>query len=441
MPQIQVLPDNQRGRGNVLEALGKGLGEGIADLSQRSLAQKMDLLKQQKQMDMQRQYVSQYAQKLRKLGGDFVPFADAYEATGGNETLAKMFVEYGLGGGQQSPRQAASEGYGMGPMKQPQPFQPGQMEETIPIQDREAVEDIAPMAQAPKVPGMTREQDPRTIEDYKYKIAPNYDRLRGPAKEKVDRSAEREFNAATALRKEELGREKFEYEKGAPIRARLAKEQERVDSLRSGIRRKMAAQEEMGRIISSGEISGVMPWLIDKFGINPLMKPESSAFKVALKENFLGNIGRVGSRPNMWIEQQLMEMAPAIGRSEEANLLALEALKGDTAVDQKEIQLMDELSNKYPDDPDKILKEKNRLLDDFALEQQKKTSYNMQSVKEQIQKKNDPKAFNSLRKVTPGTPLTVEKKKVILDAFKGDKRKAIDAAKQLGYEIVYMPGE
>lgn len=191
MPQIQVLPDNQRGRGNVLEALGKGLGEGIADLSQRSLAQKMDLLKQQKQMDMQRQYVSQYAQNLRKLGGDFVPFADAYEATGGNETLAKMFVEYGLGGGQQSPRQAASEGYGMGPMQQPQPFQPGQMEETIPIQDREAVEDIAPMAQAPKVP-----------EDFKYKIAPNYDRLRGPAKEKVDRSAEREFNAAIALRKE-----------------------------------------------------------------------------------------------------------------------------------------------------------------------------------------------------------------------------------------------
>ena len=434
---VQILEANPNvGWGSIGAAFGGGLGQGLQEARQMTMADKMQVLKQQRELQAQEQ-------KLSMIDKQFPGMGNAVRAVG-PQGAAMIIKEYGpegisrIFGPQaqfQAPRTTALSG----------------LQQEIPYEDREAIEETQEFPSAQRLEGYPGEMAVKekplpegeitSLDEYRRKIAPNYDQLGKTAKESVDRRADREFNAAATIRKEALEREKFEYEKGAPLRTKLAKEQDRIDTVRSGIRRKIAAQDEMGKLISSGEISGVMPWLIDKFGIDPLMKPDSAAFKVALKENFLGNIGRVGSRPNQWIETQLMSMAPAIGRSEEANLLALEALKGDTAVDQKEIQLMDELSNKYPNEPEKILKEKNRLLDDFALEQQKKTSYNMQSVKEQIQKKNDPRAFNSLRKVTPGTPLTIEKAKVILDAFKGDKQKAINAAKQLGYSIEYISGE
>jgi len=436
---IQEIPKPLSGMQRFAAGLGEGISQGISDYTRMTISDKMDAMKQLRKLQMAQQAQETMASKMEALG---MPVAAQLTRAGFQpQHLEKLAVEY--------PEFSQELMRGMGVTgKEESPYSPvdslRQLQESIMAknallqpQDREAMPTEIESIQ----PSRKTAEEPKTLDEFRRRLAPNYDRLSLSAKAKIDQRAEREFNAATAMRKEALGREKFEYEKGTPLRTKLAKEQERLDAVRSGIRRKIAAQDEMGRLISSGEISGVMPWLIDKFGIDPLMKPESAAFKVALKENFLGNIGRVGSRPNQWIETQLMSMAPAIGRSEEANLLALEALKGDTAVDQKEIQLMDELSNKYPDDPEKILKEKNRLLDDFALEQQKKTSYNMQSVKEQIQKKNDPRAFNSLRKVTPGTPLTIEKAKVILDAFKGDKQKAINAAKQLGYSIEYVSGE
>lgn len=213
---IQELPQPLTGMKAFAAGLGSGIGQGIADFSRMTIADKMDALKQQRQLQMAQQAQETMASKMQALG---MPMAAQLTRAGFQpQHLEKLAVEYPEFG-QELMRGMAVTG------KEEAPYSPldslRQQQESVIAknallqpQDREAIPTEIESVQTSRKTA----EEPKTLDEFRRRLAPNYDRLSLSAKAKIDQRAEREFNAATAMRKEELGREKFEYEKGAPAR-------------------------------------------------------------------------------------------------------------------------------------------------------------------------------------------------------------------------------
>lgn len=161
----------------------------------------------------------------------------------------------------------------------------------------------------------------------------------------------------------------------------------------------------------------------------------------AQKEFLVSDIGRVGNRPNMWIEQQISGALTKIGRSDEANLTVVEALRARNERDKKRIEVTDALEQQYMKPPaegglgyvpgniaalvDEAMKPYNEAAG-------KKLAYKLR----QIQERESSGSFKELmkKKVTPGTPLTLEMASMFVEKYKTPE-KARENAKKLGYYI------
>jgi len=84
-------------------------------------------------------------------------------------------------------------------------------------------------------------------------------------------------------------------------------------------------------------------YLAELTGLEGFRSAKGAQALVAGKEFFLGNLGRVKSRGiNQWLEKQIREMQPVIGRSREANLTAVAVLQNEIDLSKKEQQLFNE---------------------------------------------------------------------------------------------------
>ncbi len=79
-------------------------------------------------------------------------------------------------------------------------------------------------------------------------------------------------------------------------------------------------------------------------GFEPFRTAKGAELKTALKDFFLSDLTRAGSRPNQWIEQQLADALPKIGRSPEANGIVAEGMKFKVNVAKKRIEILDDLA-------------------------------------------------------------------------------------------------
>lgn len=134
--------------------------------------------------------------------------------------------------------------------------------------------------------------------------------------------------------------------------------------------------------------------LAELTGIEALRSPEGAAFKTASKEFFIGNLGRVGAKGlNQWLERQINDMSPKIGRSTEANLVVTEMLKADIDVEKKQVELTnriaEEMEQKYGhvrrDLSEQVMKE----LQPYAVEKQKELKEKVQSIRDRFTPMNE----------------------------------------------------
>jgi hypothetical protein len=168
-------------------------------------------------------------------------------------------------------------------------------------------------------------------------------------------------------------------------------------------------------------------------GIELFRSPESALFKTAGKEYFLGNIARAGARPNQWIEQQIADMLPKIGRSTEANLSVERALENELAIEKERLRLTDEIFNKLKTEKKDIGNlgtEVNKQLSKFADEKQNELYNDLRAIKSIGEKK--PQSFQKVKLGTKISPYMVE---ALLNKFNNDPEKALAEAKSLGYSI------
>lgn len=133
--------------------------------------------------------------------------------------------------------------------------------------------------------------------------------------------------------------------------------------------------------------------LAEMTGIEGLRSPEGATFKTASKEFFLGNLSRVGSRGlNQMMEKVVLEMAPLIGRSTEANLAVTEILGAENDVTRKEAELIHDIGSDYKEKhghyPEDLAHRVYKELRPYAQQRQKDALAEVEKIKSRYAPKN-----------------------------------------------------
>ena len=240
---------------------------------------------------------------------------------------------------------------------------------------------------------------------------------------------------ATALLKKQDADRKF-------YSQRSNKYLEKADEDREVLNKKTQAVNLLEDAVQNMSGGLTLDYLADVTG-NPLLRSAKGAqFKSATKEFLLGNISRVGARPNQWIEQQIAQMMPNIGNSKEANETLIAASRADLKVEQRRLELVGELEDKYLKDlgyvPDTLAREVNALVKPYAEEVQKRLGYDLRVIQE---RESSPIELSKLTNVPKGTPLTLNKFKAMFPRVKGSTNKEkeenlIKMAEKAGYQIM-----
>lgn len=218
---------------------------------------------------------------------------------------------------------------------------------------------------------------------------------------------------------------KFESERSLPILKKIDEQRESIPLKENAIIRMKEAIKNKSKFSNAGD------FLADLTGLEPLRSVKGSELVTASKEFLLGNIGRVGSRPNQWIEQQIAKMMPQAGRSEEANTKVAAMLEAEVQIQKKRTEVADSLSEAFQQSlqyvPGTIGKDIDKAMKPYEEFERDRLSYELKRIDEK---------FNgvSLRKVSQGTPLTLEMAKFLIDKY-GDEKIAEKEAKDLGYSI------
>lgn len=89
---------------------------------------------------------------------------------------------------------------------------------------------------------------------------------------------------------------------------------------------------------------GFRDFLADKFGFEPLRTAEGAKLKTAVKDFFLSDLTRAGGRPNQFLEIQLADALPKVGRDPIANLITAEGMKFKVDLAKERVRLTQELA-------------------------------------------------------------------------------------------------
>ena len=169
-------------------------------------------------------------------------------------------------------------------------------------------------------------------------------------------------------------------------------------------------------------------------GIEGLRSKEGALFKTSGKEFFLGSITRAGARPNQFIETQIVDMLPKIGRSTAANLGVARAFRNEIDLKKEKVrltrELADELETKLGYVPRNIGQIRDEKLKDYAEKKQREFNNDLRAIKAIDEKSSQP-----FLKVEAGTPVSKVVAQALLLQFKNDPNKAAEEAKKLGYSF------
>lgn len=200
--------------------------------------------------------------------------------------------------------------------------------------------------------------------------------------------------------------------------------------------------QQQRRDIASGNTSGIIPFLVDKLGLEAYRDPESARFKTANKQRFVESIhelGGAGARPNQFIEQQLTQAQATLGRSEEANesVLDLEEFVQDLKLQRAELelQLAEQDNEKFGYVKSDIGQRADKLIKDFTERRQDEMAYTIRQRHEQNLSDQDLIKEIVENKIGPDTPLTMRVARILMIKNNDDEKKATAEAKKLGFKI------
>lgn len=168
----------------------------------------------------------------------------------------------------------------------------------------------------------------------------------------------------------------------------------------------------------------------------PLKNLSGVQLESAMKNLLIEGIQKTSGRPNQWIEQQIKSASASIGKSVEANTSIIKAQLASNSVEEKLIDVEDDLLAQYDEQglapPANLNKLVHELVKPYAEQLEDQLAYDLRV---QYEKSKGPNSLKSLQKVPQGTPLTKEKRDALLEIYKGNVEDTIINAKKLGYSI------
>ena len=196
------------------------------------------------------------------------------------------------------------------------------------------------------------------------------------------------------------------------------------------------------RDIASGNTEGIIPYLVDKTGLEAYRNPESARFKTASKQRFIETIHELGgsnARANQFIEKQLVDAQPTLGRSAESNqtVLDLEEFVEDMKQHRAELELKlaEEDREKHGYARNDIGIRADKMMGDYAAKRQDEMAYDIRKRYEDGKKDEDLVKEIVGKRVTPDTPLTLRSARILMLKNNDDEKAAQAEAKKLGFKI------
>lgn len=273
--------------------------------------------------------------------------------------------------------------------------------------------------------GMAQEQPQRSIKDLsndELKRALSIPQIKEAAKAELE---ERMHNEKL-IQKRDL--KSFEFDQG-----RAKKVLEKADELAETIQLKQSALNQMNEAVDSGALDYFsLNNLAELTGIEAFRDSKGAGFKTASKEFFLGNLARIKGRPNQWIEQQVFDASSKVGRDKASNLISNRSLQNEIDLDQKFIQLSNQIYNQSIErtgrPPKDLAKQTQDKLKEYANEKESEMFNDMRAIRTIYDKKNEP--FMPVQKGTVISDIMID---ALANRFKNDESKILAEMKKLGY--------
>lgn len=175
-------------------------------------------------------------------------------------------------------------------------------------------------------------------------------------------------------------------------------------------------------------------------GVEAFRTPEGALAKSSLKEYFLNDLKRAGARPNQWIEQQLADALPKMGRDRASNEIIIAGFQAKL-----------DWENAWLDEYRKLYKEQNALPEGVSGDIGQQVAENIRPYLEERQnilkneienirlqsKENDSSKniYKKSEKVEAGTKITPDIAFEFLQKSGGNREDAERLAKEAGYEF------
>lgn len=224
---------------------------------------------------------------------------------------------------------------------------------------------------------------------------------------------------------------------------RSSKILEEVDDMRKNLPLQQANIDLIKSAVLEGNIGGLdQDYVAEILHFEPLRTVKGTQLKSAGKDLFIKTLQGTGARPNQWIEQQIGSALTQIGKSAEANLTIAEIAQFQKDLNNKKVEAVDQLEDKYQEElgyvPGKIGREADKEVQKYAEKRQEELAYDLRKLYET---ELGEEKLKNVTKVPVGTPLTREMARILYD--KTDSKKSIEErkkeaeakAKKIGFTI------
>lgn len=190
-----------------------------------------------------------------------------------------------------------------------------------------------------------------------------------------------------------------------------------VDQLESQIPVQNASLGAMEDALMTNDLSFWSPnGLAEATGAEWLGNAARGQYKTGGKTYFISNVQKFGARPNQYVEQQVVDMLPKIGRTRAGNLAGLQLFKFERDLNEEKIRYTRELEEQYEEEngviPGKIVRDVGKHMSKFAANRQKElgeTFNNIQKYEDAI----DAMPVGKIFMIHPnGEPLFVSKDEI-----------------------------
>lgn len=267
----------------------------------------------------------------------------------------------------------------------------------------------------------------------------------------LDISKEYEVNAeykgkdyANALMKSRIEEQKLQQKQANAIELKNLDRQSAIvqkiqtDAVgkRESINRQRLDYKVARQAAKEGNVGGFdINWVANQLGpwAEPLKNKSGIQLETAMKNVLLDTLSQVKGRPNQWIEQRIQSATPSIGKNPAANDAIFDFSEAKLDLDEKILDAKDDIIQLYESKglpiPSNIDKLANESIKDYAIQREADLAYDLRSDYEKYE------GIKSLKPVPNGTPLTFEKRDYLIQKSGGDKKKALELARKLGYTI------